>query len=705
MSLAKTGWNLKLTIATVLAIGCFIGNQAALAFPASGTSPKTGLSAFYNCQQHVNCANGPCNKDGSPDKKNPCFYNVDKRAGGGMTPGKELTGCSNPAAFEGTSSVGCMRPDNFDSRCFTGPETTANKIKQVFDANQNKFSDPVTGAYAAVSAEIAEQSAANADRPLQNAMQGQAQAMGCATAAADVCGELGHTMADTAIEYVATYMHNFTVDDTNIWNRIRNEIFVPMGVLLLLPGAVLSQTRAIMAASNPVLGQVNPFDGILRSLVGVFLIPGTYLVCNYGIDLANSVTYTISSEYKRMNKGSDMYKDALCHEIKAMPWRLPQENRNTIDIPMSSMGQILLGNKTPFAQLEAELIAVKIYDPCAKIYIVPEDRANEAVPASVMAARMAANSSNAALCTSWSILCALQMAYLYYLWCVGPVVAALWVWPMKHLRDALPSWVEGVITVCFWSFFWNTVVLLMACFRGVDETGTIMMLALNTLANLSVKFAFDFAGLVRGAAGEAMKLGDKIAKAVGDSSKDGGGGKDKPPSSPSDKPSDGNNPPTPTPLPTSDPKRITPAPLPPAPFPRIKDTATMSPPPSAGSHVAESVPPPVKPETRIDNRRNLFAYETGRGWNPNVAPQANLRGMQPVRRPKAFEFGAPPSSSTHGREELASRYTVPIPGDDHTTSIERPLWHQPTHEIAGAHPINPIDPPTMHSRPGESYYI
>ncbi|MBX9670545.1 MAG: hypothetical protein K2X93_23285 [Candidatus Obscuribacterales bacterium] len=679
MSLTKTGWKLVLTM--VIVVGCLASSQTALAFPASGTSPKTGLSAFYNCQQNVNCSNGPCNKDGSPDKKNPCFYNVDKRAGGGMTPGKELAGCSNPVAFEGTSSVGCMRPDNFDSRCFTGPEVTANKIKQVFDANQNKFSDPVTGAYAAVSAEIASQSAANADRPLQNAMQGQAQAMGCATAAADVCGELGHTMADTAIEYVATSMHNFTIDDSNIWNRIRNEIFVPMGILLLLPGAVLSQTRAIMAASNPVLGQVNPFDGILRSLVGIFLIPGTYLVCNYGIDLANSITYTISSEYKRMHR-SDMYKDALCHEIKAMPWRLPQENRNTIDIPVSSMGQILLGNKTPFAQLEAELIAVKIYDPCAKIYIVPEDRANEVVPASVMAARMAANSSNAALCTSWSILCALQMAYLYYLWCVGPVVAALWVWPMKHLRDALPSWVEGVITVCFWSFFWNTVVLLIACFRGVDETGTIMMLALNTLANLSVKFAFDFAGLVRGAAGEAMKLGDKIAKAVGDSAKDGGGGKDKKPSGPSDKPSDGGD--NPIPPMTPDKKHLTMTPPPLAPMPRLKMTETMISPPISSANAVSSEAAPVKQEEKIDRRRNLFAYETGRGYHPNIAQQTNLRGL--VARPKAFEVGPPPPARTDGGQGLASRYAEPMPWTENASvKDDATAWHKPTHDIAGSH--------------------
>lgn len=404
------------------------------------------------------------------------------------------------------------------------PKGAADAAKLAAQRTQVGMAGLNTAATNAVSlADSVAQMGAMASRPLQQAQAGKAGAAGAATEAADVAGEIGHEMAETAISYTSSYLHNFTVEGGNRWNQIRDNIFVPMGVLLLLPGAVLSQVRAIMAAGNPVLGQVNPFDGILRSIVAVFMIPGTYLVVNYGIDLSNSITHTIADEYTRLF-GSDMYRDAICHEIKAMPWRLPEENRNTIDIPVSSMGIIMLGNYTPFAQLEADLIAVKIFDPCAGIYIVPPDRANEAVPAAVMAARLMANSSNCSLVTSWAILCAFQLAYLYYLWCVGPVVAGLWVWPMKHLRDALPNWVEGVVTLCFWALFWNTIVLLIACFRGVDETGTIIMLALNTLANLTVKFAFDFAGLVRAAGGEAMKLGEKMAAAIEKAGKGGGGG-------------------------------------------------------------------------------------------------------------------------------------------------------------------------------------
>lgn len=499
----------------IVAVSGFVFAESALAQGSHESGFYTQLNAVIN-GGGGNHPTNPIMPDTDPGVNPNGTCNND-------APGE--SGCYADLGFSNACGAAAQPPQASPQTRFSNiPKSSADAAKLAAQRTQVGMAGLNTAATNAVTlADSVAQAAAMASRPLQQAQAGKAGAAGAATEAADVAGEIGHEMAETAISYTSSYLHNFTVEGGNRWNQIRDNIFVPMGVLLLLPGAVLSQVRAIMAAGNPVLGQVNPFDGILRSIVAVFMIPGTYLVVNYGIDLSNSITHTIADEYTRLF-GSDMYRDAICHEIKAMPWRLPEENRNTIDIPVSSMGIIMLGNYTPFAQLEADLIAVKIFDPCAGIYIVPPDRANEAVPAAVMAARLMANSSNCSLVTSWAILCAFQLAYLYYLWCVGPVVAGLWVWPMKHLRDALPNWVEGVVTLCFWALFWNTIVLLIACFRGVDETGTIIMLALNTLANLTVKFAFDFAGLVRAAGGEAMKLGEKMAAAIEKAGKGGGGG-------------------------------------------------------------------------------------------------------------------------------------------------------------------------------------
>ncbi|HEY9868951.1 MAG TPA: hypothetical protein V6D08_07275 [Candidatus Obscuribacterales bacterium] len=353
--------------------------------------------------------------------------------------------------------------------------------------------------------------------PLAKEMQNQQNQVN-----ADNAANMERNQAGCAIDYVRTYLENFTSNAGNKWNRLRNELFIPMAILLLLPGAVLAQGKAIVAQGFPIFGQVNPFDGIIRAIVAIFLIPATALVVNYGIDLSNSINYSIRDTYKRIF-GSDMYRDAMSAHVRAFPVRQPSENKNYIPRRMPTMKEPLGAANTPFAKMEGRSLSIKLEDPVAGLSEVPEDRANEMVPYFVNQQRLAYNGLNAGLATTWTILCAFQMAYLYYLWFVGPVVAALWVYPMKQLRDALPNWVDGVITLCFWSLFWNTTVLIMACFRGVDDTGTVIMTALNFLSTACVKFAFDFSGLVKAAGAEAAKMAEKAA--AGGGAKGGGGGK------------------------------------------------------------------------------------------------------------------------------------------------------------------------------------
>src|SRR6185503_10658206 len=143
------------------------------------------------------------------------------------------------------------------------------------------------------------------------------------------------------------------------------------------------------------------------------------------------------------------------------------ENLGYIPNKVSSMAQTATSARGKFEQGNLD---VKMEDPCAGIYNAPADKANENVPYAVNAQRAAYNGAGAAMAMTWNILCAFQMCYLYYLWFVGPIMAALWVYPVYQLRQAFPNWCEGVITICFWSLFWHTVVVLMACFRGIDDT-------------------------------------------------------------------------------------------------------------------------------------------------------------------------------------------------------------------------------------------
>ncbi|MBS1957311.1 MAG: RHS repeat protein [Cyanobacteria bacterium SZAS-4] len=354
---------------------------------------------------------------------------------------------------------------------------------------------------AAVTSSLSSQDPGKVTPPAQAAQAAAGQQAG------DSAGGAAKDNAAGAIDFCSRYLKNFASDGGNRWNKVRDSIFMPIAILLLLPGAVLAQVKAIAAAGNPVLGSVNPFDGILRSIVAIFLIPGTYLAISFGIDFSNCVSFTISDQYTRLF-GSNMYKDALCGQMRAMPTNGASASAGNGPVPPWPNNPDIenqnFGNGSP--------------DPCGG---APADanHVNEAMPAHVVYSRLAVYGANAASTTAWNILCAFQMAYLCYLYLVGPIVAALWVWPVKQLRDAFPSWIEGVITLCFWSMFWNTTILLMACFKDYGTTGTYIFTALNFLATSCVKYAFDFAGLVSAAGQEAAQKATQPASGAG-----GGGG-------------------------------------------------------------------------------------------------------------------------------------------------------------------------------------
>ncbi len=355
---------------------------------------------------------------------------------------------------------------------------------------------------------------AKTNEPQTTAPAAQAAGQAQANAAGNAAGDVARDQAIQSIDYASRFLKNFTTEKGNKWNSLRDNIFVPIALLLILPGAVLTQVKCIIAAGSPVIQQSNPFEGIQRSIIAVFLIPGTYLIVNYGIDFANSIQYTIATEYTRLF-GTNMYRDAICAEIRAFGVRYISENDGSLNTPPADQNPTSNGN---FSAAEAKLWG-KLVDPCTGLKRVPRNRDDASMPASSIAARLMMNASNAGINTSWAILCAFQMAFFYYLYFVGPIMAALWVWPLKTFRDAFPSWVEGVVTLCFWSLFWHTTILLMACFKGTDETGLFVMTALNFLATACVKNAFDFAGLVRAA---GQKVSDLIEK--GNQGSGGGGG-------------------------------------------------------------------------------------------------------------------------------------------------------------------------------------
>ena len=72
--------------------------------------------------------------------------------------------------------------------------------------------------------------------------------------------------------------------------------FLPMAILFLLPGAII--TNAKVMVSFGILKNandedaVNPFAGIFRSIIAIFLIPATQVIISYMVDVGNSLEYS-----------------------------------------------------------------------------------------------------------------------------------------------------------------------------------------------------------------------------------------------------------------------------------------------------------------------------------------------------------------------------------------------------------------------------
>ncbi len=330
-----------------------------------------------------------------------------------------------------------------------------------------------------------------------------------------------------AIEFSHLNLVNFTSNATNEWNALRNQLFIPIALLLLLPGAVLAQVRAIVAQGySSILGEVNPFEGILRAMIAIFLIPGTYLVMNYGIDVSNSISISIAQGYMNLFHTS-MYADAKAMVQRANAVNPPTKNLNAIIPPTGNAltSAVNAANSALTGNLASSASGVAAF---ASNELASHDATNQPVEqytALKSTNRFIMNLMNATMGTTWLILCAFQVVFLYYLWCMGPIVAALWVWPIDSMRRALGSWVEGVLTLCFWSLFWNTVIVIMACFKGVGSDGENMNAALCALANLAVVSAFNFTQLVSSAAGflqQAVSSAGSGGAAAGQAAGSGG---------------------------------------------------------------------------------------------------------------------------------------------------------------------------------------
>lgn len=225
-------------------------------------------------------------------------------------------------------------------------------------------------------------------------------------------------------------------------------IYLPIALLLLLPGAVATQMKGLIAGgilqnSNDE-DAVSPFAGILRSMIAIFLIPASQMIVSYSIDVGNSTQYEIS---RNINYGNlFMYADAQV-------FRAPLESFPGKILPRQALQS--LGKMTGKPEKMAKLFNLS--------------------PASVML-QMLANSMAQAAAFGLVILCAFQIVMACYMLLMGPVAAAFYAWPSgtgSLFSKVFANWCDAMVNLALWRFWWCIVLLVMDTRLGwlMESTG------------------------------------------------------------------------------------------------------------------------------------------------------------------------------------------------------------------------------------------
>ncbi|MBK7839273.1 MAG: hypothetical protein IPJ49_16695 [Candidatus Obscuribacter sp.] len=253
-------------------------------------------------------------------------------------------------------------------------------------------------------------------------------------------------------------------------------VFVPMAILFLLPGAVISQVKGMVGRglSNTVSvpEAQHPFDGILRSMVAVFLIPATQVIMSWSIDVGNSLAYS-------MRDWVDIPMILnWCSELSYDPKPNNYDNAIRMPQPQANYGGGGGGNTGGstggggiMGIINAILSAIFGGD-----YAVGEGAAvNMRETAThlerqgymMVMLQMAFNFMLYVAAVFLVIMSAFQITIMCYLFLLGPLSAAFYAWPQVNsgkvalFRGIFGNWLEAVIKVSLWRFYWMVVLAVV----------------------------------------------------------------------------------------------------------------------------------------------------------------------------------------------------------------------------------------------------
>ncbi|HEY9773020.1 MAG TPA: hypothetical protein V6C81_04360 [Planktothrix sp.] len=215
------------------------------------------------------------------------------------------------------------------------------------------------------------------------------------------------------------------------------KVFMPMGVLLLLLGTVITQAKGPVCEAFGLQGdepQPSPISGLVRAGLAVFLIPATQLIISYSIDVGNTLSAEVSNPARQWIRTDLLMKWAQQQTFH------PPTSKNANAINPTSKGEGKSDN-----QLSSQ--------------VTQEDQSYLSG-----VTQLAYNGTSCVTNLALVTMTGFQLVLMCYLMLMGPIVAAFFAWPAgvgSLFRDVFSNWLQAVVTLCLWRFYWCVILAVM----------------------------------------------------------------------------------------------------------------------------------------------------------------------------------------------------------------------------------------------------
>ena len=311
-------------------------------------------------------------------------------------------------------------------------------------------------------------------RQVHNAeVQQQTQVRGAAEAAADgaeateasAIDELWKGLINVANENAAvpgSPQQATKILPQAIWmvQQMYHQCYIPIAVLLLLPGAVMTQMKALIqhgmlsgAPEDEEMQGPSPFVGIFRSIIAIFLIPATQLLISWMIEIGNSMTYEVEKY---------IVVDDVFNWAKEQTYNPPTKNDENVLSRQPDDVAPTDPASNPTDPDQGTGIKPGINGPAtngteAHSAVRDTSLGNLAIEAGY-------NMVSFALAAAFGVLLAFQTVMMCYLMLLGPIAAAFYAWPSgvgSLFKKVFVNWVDAVINLSLWRFWWVVVILIM----------------------------------------------------------------------------------------------------------------------------------------------------------------------------------------------------------------------------------------------------